>query len=63
MPAGAMRKGRQSVYVPMADGRPRTEESVRHGEERRKRDRRKGTHQHPLIQGGTARAAGSEEAN
>jgi hypothetical protein len=29
-------------------GRPRTGESARHGEERRKRDRRRGTYQHAL---------------
>jgi hypothetical protein len=45
IPAGAMREGRQSAYVPMAGQEQGTGESARHGEERRKRDRRKGTHQ------------------
>ena len=42
MPAGATREGRQTptcIY-----GRTRTGESARHGEKRRKGDRRKGVH-------------------
>jgi hypothetical protein len=49
-----MREGRQSAHVPMAGPE---QGPARHGEERRKRDRRKGTHQHsdpPAVPPGPA---------